>query len=116
MSKQEKADRAKLFLPFDSLKGFREALKEKEKIVVPKRELSPEEAETLSDKLNQIKKGKIVKVIFYENQEYIELEGMVSNVDFTFRTVTIVQKKISFDDIVEVSGQGIKSTVYQDEG
>lgn len=41
---------------------------------------------------------------------------MVSNVDFTFRTVTIVQKKISFDDIVEVSGQGIKSTVYQDEG
>lgn len=116
MSKQEKADRAKLFLPFDSLKGFREALKEKEKIVVPKRDLSPEEAEILSYKLNQIKKGKIIKVIYYDNREYIELEGMVANVDFTFRTVTIVQKKISFDDIVEVAGQGIKNVIYLDEG
>lgn len=32
--KMDRADRAKQFMPFDALKGFREALEEKEHIVV----------------------------------------------------------------------------------
>ena len=38
--RMDRADRAKQFMPFDALKGFREALKEKEKVTVPKIELS----------------------------------------------------------------------------
>jgi len=40
--KMDPADRAKQFLPFDALKGFREALAEKERTVVPQGELSKE--------------------------------------------------------------------------
>lgn len=45
--KMDPADRAKQFLPFDALKGFREALEEKERTIVPKGELvvGPDEAE-----------------------------------------------------------------------
>lgn len=32
--------RAKIFAPFDALKGFREALRAKERVIVPKRELA----------------------------------------------------------------------------
>ena len=38
--RMERSNRAKQFMPFDALKGFREALEEKERILVPKRELS----------------------------------------------------------------------------
>lgn len=37
--KMDPADRAKQFLPFDALKGFREALEEKERTIVPIGEL-----------------------------------------------------------------------------
>lgn len=42
----DKTDRAKQFLPFDALKGFREALAEKEKAHVPQGELKVEEEES----------------------------------------------------------------------
>ena len=43
--KMDPADRAKQFLPFDALKGFREALEKKERTMVPQGELvvEPEE-------------------------------------------------------------------------
>ena len=48
--------RAKQFMPFDALKGYKEAIKEKQKIVVRKKELSDDELELLSIKIKQIKK------------------------------------------------------------
>ena len=52
-----KADRAKQFIPFDALKGLKEALKEKEKIYVEKKELSEEEIVNITI---TNKKGKVV--------------------------------------------------------
>lgn len=40
--KMDPADRAKQFLPFDALKGFREALAEKERTLIIQGELSSE--------------------------------------------------------------------------
>ena len=94
MKNNTKLDRAKIFLPFDALKGLREALKEKERILVDKKILSIEEKEKISKKLIQIKKGMIIKVVYFENNEYIELEGMVSNIDFVYKKLIIVKKEI----------------------
>ena len=66
------SDRARQFLPFDALKGFKEAIKERQKIKVDKIELSEEMASELSYKLSQVKKGMIIKVIHYDSEEYIE--------------------------------------------
>ena len=48
------ADRAKQFMPFDAVRGLREALAEKERILVPKKELSEEKKEELDYLLKEI--------------------------------------------------------------
>ena len=47
-NKQNHTSRAKLFLPFDSLKGFRDYLKCKERVVVDKKQLSSDACEAVS--------------------------------------------------------------------
>ena len=86
------SDRARQFLPFDALKGFKEAIKERQKIKVEKPELSEEMAIELSYKLNQVKKGMIVKIVHYDNEEYIETFGMVSEFSGVFNYLKIVKK------------------------
>ena len=107
MKNNQKLDRAKIFLPFDALKGLQEALREKEKILVDKKILSIEEKEKIAHKLLQVKKGMIIKVIYYENNEYIELEGIVSSIDYTYQYLKIVKKEISFNDILDIKNNEI---------
>ena len=102
MARNMKADRAKLFIPFDALKGYKEALREKERIVCDKKILSEEQMEELSNKILAIRKRDIVKLIYFEKDEYLELTGMVSSIDYIERTITIIKTKIKFDDIYEI--------------
>lgn len=96
------ADRAKQFMPFAALKGLPDALAAKEKILVPKIELSPEMAEELDNKMHLLKRGKMACVVFFSHGEYIKISGMVSRIDETSRILQIVNTKIAFDDILEV--------------
>lgn len=41
--KMDRADRAKQFMPFDALKGFREALEEKERLLEEQKETAQEQ-------------------------------------------------------------------------
>ena len=102
------SDRARQFLPFDALKGFKQAIKEREKIKVEKIELSEEMAEVISFKLAQLKKGMMIKIKHYSNEEYIETLGLVSEFNETFRYLKIVKTKIMFDDILDIQGSEIK--------
>ena len=100
--KMSREDRAKQFMPFAALKGYPEALRKKEKIVVPKAEVSEEYAEALDRKLRQVKKNDIITVVYFCNDEYLKKTGMVSRVDDTARVLKIVNTKISFDDIYDI--------------
>ena len=102
------SDRARQFLPFDALKGFKEAIKERQKVKVDKIELSEEMAVELSYKLTQVKKGMIIKVIHYDNEEYIETFGIVSEFDETFNYLKIVKTKILFENILDIQSDEIK--------
>ena len=103
MAKNEKrADRAKIFLPFDALKGFREALKEKEKVIVPKIELSEEETDRLSRLLLKIEKRMMVKIVYFKDGEYLELTGLVSKNDFAYKKITIIETVIKYTDILKI--------------
>lgn len=102
------SDRARQFLPFDALKGFKEAIKERQKIKVDKIELSEEMAVELSFKLNQVKKGIIIKVVHYDNEEYIETYGIVSEFNDVFNYLTIVKTKILFENILDIQSDEIK--------
>jgi alkyl sulfatase BDS1-like metallo-beta-lactamase superfamily hydrolase len=100
MSRQE---RAKQFMPFSVLKGYEEALREKEKIVVERRELSEDKKEELDLIFKDIKTGQIITVIYYHNEEYIKLTGMVAKIDIDGGYIQVVEKKISFSDIYDLS-------------
>lgn len=97
-----KSKRAKLFLPFDALKGLQEALREQERVIVPKKSLSIDTKEHLSKTISLIKKGDIVEIVCYDNDEYVSIKGIVSFIDFDFKSITVVTNKIYFDDIIDI--------------
>lgn len=96
------SDRAKQFMPFAALKGLPEALSKKEKIIVPKIELSPEMAEELDYKMHRLKRGQMAVVVYFCNDEYLKVSGMVARIDETSRLLQIVNTKIPFDDILDI--------------
>ena len=106
--KMNREDRAKQFMPFAALKGYEDALREKERIVVPKRELSEESREQLDRKLPQIRRNDIITVIYYSDGEYLKLTGMVSRIDLDARILKVVNTRISFEDIFDIQGEQFK--------
>lgn len=101
-NKMPVSERAKQFMPFSTLRGLSEALAAKEKILVPKIDLSPEMAEELDWKMHQIERGKMASVTYFHDGEYIKVSGMVARIDKTSRILQIVNTRISFDDILDV--------------
>ena len=100
-------NRAKQFVPFAAVKGFEEALRAKERIIVEKIELSEERKAELDFKLHQVHKNDIVSVVYFDKDEYVKVEGMVSRLDTDARILKVVNTKISFDDIYELTGENI---------
>lgn len=100
--KMSREERAKQFMPFAALKDYPEALRRKEKIVVPRMELSEEYQEALDRKLRQVHKYDMVTVIYFCKGEYLKVTGMVSRIDETARVLKIVNTKIAFDDLYDI--------------
>ena len=76
-----RANRAQIFQSFDALKGFREILKEKERVIVPKKMLSEDDLAELDYKIHQVKIGMIIQITYYDNGQYIQIEGKVAKLD-----------------------------------
>ena len=98
----KKLQRAKLFLSFDSLKGFNELIKEQEKKTVPKKELLSDTCDELNWKINSLKQGMMVQITYYDVDQYILKEGMVALVDLNNKLLRIVDKDIKLKDIVKI--------------
>ena len=96
------ADRAKQFAPFAALTGLTEILTAQEKIVVDKPDLSEESLASLDDKMHRIQKGSIITIVYYSKGECIKISGLVAKIEHTSRILQIVNKRISFDDILDV--------------
>lgn len=111
-SKNDRAERAKMFLPFDALKGLREALREKEKVIVEKKELSEDQKAFLSNQLTKVKKLTLIKIIYYNGMEYEEIEGLVSKIDLEYEHCLYIQKqKICFSDIIEIQADYLEDVL-----
>lgn len=100
--KMQRQDRAKQFMPFAALKGYEEALLEKEKVVVSKKVLSDYSKEQLDLKIHSIRKNDIITVIYYQDDNYLKITGMLSKLDWDARYLTVVRTRISFDDIYDI--------------
>lgn len=98
-----KNDRAKQFLPFDALTGFREALKEKEKVFEERIELTEEMGNEISNIINRIEKDSVIIVRYYYQGKYIEIKGIVETLDRIKKKI-ILQNDIviNIEDIVKI--------------
>ena len=74
-------NRAKLFLSYDALKGFKERIHAKERIVVEKPILSEDQLYELDWKIKQIKPGMMISVVYFDNYQYVYKEGIVTQID-----------------------------------
>ena len=103
-AKMTRSQRAKQFAPFDALVGLRQALKEKEKIRVPRKEISEDMEEEINRELKNLEIGKIITIVWYNGieQNYIQLTGEVKNVDGQNRYLQIEAIYIYFDDIYSI--------------
>ena len=104
-AKMSREDRAKQFMPFAALKGYEEALREKEKIVVEKIELSEERKAELDLKLRQVRRNDMVTVVYFHQDEYLKVTGMVSRIDTDARILKVVNTKIAFDDLYDLESE-----------
>jgi hypothetical protein len=109
-------DRAKIFAPFAALKGYEEAIAAKQKIVVPRIELSDESKEYLDLQLGKIEnllangQHPIIRIVYFQKNymsnedggEYIQFTGMVAKFEQTSRILQIVERRFRLEDIYDI--------------
>lgn len=95
-------DRAKQFLPFDALKGFRESLEKTEKSFDERKILSSDWEEELNNKFLTLDIGNRVFIKYYYQFEYIETYDVVRKIDTIYKHLYLSNSKISFDDIIDI--------------
>ena len=99
---QNNIERAKQFMPFDALKGFREMLRFVEKQKLEKKEFTSDFLIVLDEKIKSLKKGMNIKVTYFYDLNYIETCGVVKSVDVINQTLFLLNTNINFDDIMDI--------------
>ena len=126
--RMNRGHRAKIFAPFDALKGFNEAVSAKEVLYESRIELSPEDAAELDRRLTILhnltfnsrmaRANRVqVSVIYYQpcldlnhddyglRGQYQTITGICWNVDAEVnRTILIDKMKISLDNVLRIEG------------
>lgn len=106
------ADRAKIFAPFSALKGYETVIQERQKeiLLISRPLLSEDAMETLSRKLNQLKKGMQMQITCFQEDEKAAPLGSIQTHAGTIAFIDPIQKflildgiRIYFDDILELS-------------
>ena len=96
--------RAKQFMPFDALRGLKEAIAAKEKRPEPRRELTEYMKEQINKTLSELRKGQQVTVVYYGSleQETLQVTGTVVKVDPYWQILQINRIAIDFAEIYEI--------------
>lgn len=100
-----RAERAKLFKPFDAMKGLQEALRDREErhLRVEKREISEEDTEKNSRIIAKLQRGMKVEVFCYSAFHDVVKRGQITDVDITFKKLKLDGELIWFDDIYSLT-------------
>lgn len=102
MEKMSREERAKQFMPFAALRGYGAEIREKEKRKEPKKELTEEQAEGLSETVNSLKKGDLIKVVYYSGDGYAEKTGAFTSADTATGVLSVVKTAIPFSEIFSI--------------
>jgi len=96
--------RAKIFIPFEPLKGFREALAERERaaLATERQVLSQDQRVRMSQTLAALGPGDLVRVSHYLGDHYEVTVGQVSRVLLAQKVLVVGEAQIAFDDLLEL--------------
>ncbi len=99
-----RAERAKIFAPFDAMKGLQEALRDREErhLRVERHEISDEQAERNSRILIKLRRGMKVEIDCYCAFHDVTKRGRITGVNCTFRWLKLEGEQIFFEDIYSI--------------
>lgn len=98
-------ERAKLFAPFDAMKGLKEALRDRDErhARVARHEISEEQAEENSRAILKLERGMLVEVYCHHAFHDVVIRGAVTELDLARKMLSLDGENILFDDIYAVS-------------
>lgn len=103
---QSKVNRAKLFSSFDALKGFKEKIQEKERIIVDRPDLMEDALYELDWKFQLLSVGKMIEIIYFDRNCFVKRTGMITKLDLregnNEKIVKVVEKEIKAKNIVSI--------------
>lgn len=97
-----RAARARLFLPFDALDGFRDHLAEKERPQESRKLLSEDDHVRIDHTLRQLKPGDMASIVWYAQGRHLAQRGMILDIDAARGTITIASTAVPINDIVDI--------------
>lgn len=102
--KMSVSNRAKQFMPFSALSGFKEALEQVEikKERVEKIELSQSQKERLNNLIKSLKLDDEIKVEYYDGNKYQLIIGVFKKIDEIYHNIYIGKEIISLEMIKEI--------------
>ncbi len=95
-------DRAAQFAPFAALSGFEEEIRRRTVTIAPRRELLTDEAERINAVLTDLSLGDTVRVTYYRGGAYITALGVLTRLDRTYGTLTVVKNEIPISDVFDI--------------
>lgn len=97
--------RAKQFMPFDTMKGLQEALRDREErhSRVEKHDISEEQMEQNSIEISKLAKGSKVQMSYYCHFHDVARSGTIDAVSCPYRFLILDEEKIYFDDIYTIT-------------
>ncbi len=103
-AKMPRSQRAKQFAPFDAVVGLRQALREKERIKVERKQLLEDMIEEINNTLKNLNIHDTVTVIYYDNinQQYVQITGSVTKIDPKKQIIAVLATEIEFENIYEI--------------
>ena len=92
-------DRAVQFAPFAALTGFYDQVEEAEFVPGPRHELQDYEIEEISRVLENLKRGDLVELSYYEGHGYRNIQAVVQEVIIPYKQLRLRNQTISFEYI-----------------
>lgn len=101
---QNRLDRAKQFLSFDALEGYKNIIskdnyqRNRDKIKV----LSDDKMNDLDRIIKRINKNFLIRIKYYDGDNYIESTGRVKKIDTVRRKIYFLRSVIDIDNIIDI--------------
>ena len=104
MRKMTRLERAKIFAPFDALKGLDDAIREREerRTRTQRREICEEAIEHNSAVLRMLKRGMEVEVFCYSNYHDVVKSGKITYIVPESGYLELEHEPIDFEDIYNI--------------